>query len=146
MNRLLQIILGIERSKGAEPAGETRLELTALPQGTTAAAILVAAIAFVFLVWWLYRHERPDLAPSQARTALRPANARRSLALAAMLIEPVLISSQRETIKSHLAIILDDSESMKFSDPYTDQSKAAELASRMKLEVGRRAIVGRAAA
>ena len=56
------------------------------------------------------------------------------LALAAMLIEPVLISSQRETIKSHLAIILDDSESMKFSDPYTDQSKAAEIASKMKLE------------
>jgi len=55
-------------------------------------------------------------------------------ALAAMLLEPVLISSQRETVKSHLAIILDDSESMKFSDPYTDQSKAAEIASRMKLE------------
>ena len=45
-----------------------------------------------------------------------------------------MISSHRETIKSHLAIILDDSESMKFSDPYTDQSRAAEIASKMKLE------------
>ena len=68
------------------------------------------------------------------------------LALAAMLVEPVLISSQRETIKSHLAIILDDSESMKFSDPYTDQSRAAEIASQDEARVHGRAIVGRAAA
>jgi hypothetical protein len=133
MNRLLQIILGIERSKGAESVGETRLEFTALPQGTTAVAILVAAIAFFFLVWWLYRHERPDLAPLK-RALLSGLRVLTILALAAMLLEPVLISSQREVLKSHLAIILDDSESMKFSDPYTDQSKAAETASRMKLE------------
>jgi hypothetical protein len=133
MNRLLQTILGIERSKGAESVGETRLEFTALPQGTTAAAILVAAIAFLFLIWWLYRHERPDLAPLK-RALLSGLRVLTILALAAMLVEPVLISSQRETIKSHLAIVLDDSESMKFSDPYTDESKAVEIASRMKLE------------
>src|SRR6516165_10530176 len=133
MNRLLQTFLGIERSKGAQTVGESRLELTALPQGSTAAAILVAAIAFLILVWWLYRHERPDLAPLK-RALLSGLRVLTILALAAMLLEPVLISSQRETLKSHLAIILDDSESMKFSDPYTDQSKAAETASRMKLE------------
>ena len=66
------------------------------------------------------------------------------LALAAMLVEPVLISSHRETVKSHLAIVLDDSESMKFSDPYTDQSRAAEIASKMKLEsAGGRSSVAR---
>ena len=48
------------------------------------------------------------------------------LALVTMLIEPVLISSQRETVRSHLALILDDSDSMKFSDPYTDESRAVE--------------------
>ena len=50
-----------------------------------------------------------------------------------MLVEPVLISSRRETVKSRLALVLDDSESMKFSDPYTDESRAAEIASALKL-------------
>jgi hypothetical protein len=133
MNRFLQIILGIDRPKGAEPSGASRLELTALPQGATAAALVVAAIAFLAIVWWLYRHERPDLARIK-RGLMAGLRALTLLALAAMLVEPVLISSQRETVKSHLAIVLDDSESMKFSDPYTDQSRAAEIASKMKLE------------
>ena len=34
---------------------------------------------------------------------------------------------------SHLAIVLDDSESMRFSDPYTDDSRAVALAADMKL-------------
>jgi hypothetical protein len=133
MNRLLQIILGIDRPPGAEDAGPTRLELSALPQGATAVAVVVAAVVFLFVIWWLYRHERPDLSWLK-RGLLSGLRAIALLALVAMLVEPVLISSHRETIKSHLAIILDDSESMKFSDPYTDQSKAAEIASRMKLE------------
>ena len=54
--------------------------------------------------------------------------------------------SQRETVQSHLAIVLDDSESMKFSDPYTDESKAAEIASEIEARVRGRAIAGGAAA
>jgi len=133
MNRLLQIILGIERPKGSEATGGSRLELSALPQGTTAAAILLGVIAFLFLVWWLYRIERRDLSRWK-RGLLSGLRILTLLALAAMLVEPVLVSSQRETLQSHLAIVLDDSESMKFSDPYTDESKAVEIASRMKLE------------
>ena len=133
MNRLLQMILGIDRPPGAEDAGASRLEFTALPQGATAVATGRLAIAFLCVVWWLYRHERPDLSRLK-RGLMAGLRAATLLALAAMLIEPVLISSQRETIKSHLAIVLDDSESMKFSDPYTDQSQAAEIASKMKLE------------
>ena len=56
------------------------------------------------------------------------------LAVAAMLLEPVLVSSQRETIASHLPIVLDDSESMRYSDPYTDNSRAVAMAAGMKLE------------
>ena len=133
MNRIFQTILGIERPKGAEAAGGSRLEFTALPQGATAVAILAGAIAFLCVVWWLYRHERPDLSKLK-RALMAGLRAAVLLALAAMLIEPVLISSQRETVKSHLAIVLDDSESMKFSDPYTDQSLAAQIASKLKLE------------
>src|ERR1017187_4178753 len=116
MNRLLQTILGIERSKGATASGDSRLELTALPQGTTAVAISLAALAFLYVLWRLYRYERRDLSPVK-RALLSGLRTLTLLALAAMLVEPVLISSHRETIKSHLALILDDSESMKFSDP-----------------------------
>ena len=51
-----------------------------------------------------------------------------------MLLEPVWVSSLREVVPSHLAIVLDDSESMRFSDPYTDNSRAVALAADMKLE------------
>ena len=51
-----------------------------------------------------------------------------------MLIEPVLVSTRRETVPSHLMIVVDDSESMKFSDPYTDNSRAVDIATRLKLE------------
>ena len=56
------------------------------------------------------------------------------LALAAMLAEPVLVSSRRETVRSHLALIVDDSTSQSFSDPYSDNSRAVELAAHLRLE------------
>ena len=55
------------------------------------------------------------------------------LAVAAMLVEPVLVFARRETVRSHLAVILDDSESMTFSDPYTDDSRAVEIAAALRL-------------
>src|SRR5262249_2479951 len=50
-----------------------------------------------------------------------------------MLLEPVRVSSHREAVPSHLPMIFDDSESMRFSDPYTDASRASELAAGMQL-------------
>ena len=52
-----------------------------------------------------------------------------------MLVEPVLVSSHRETIPSHLAVIIDDSESMRFADPYTDETKANKLRRRAQAPV-----------
>ena len=61
-----------------------------------------------------------------------------------MLVEPVLIFSRSETVRSHLPIIVDDSESMKFADPYTDESRAAEVAAALQLRSeGRRSPVDR---
>ena len=68
------------------------------------------------------------------------------LAAAIMLFEPVLVSTRRETIPSHLMIVVDDSESMKFSDPYTDNSRAADLAASLKLESAGGQVAGRPAA
>jgi hypothetical protein len=133
MNRLWQLLLGIDRSPGVVSEGDVRLHFAALPQGTVAVAIFLVAVLLLALLWRLYQWERREV--SRARRALLVGlRALSLLALAVMLAEPVLISTQRETLNSHLSLVLDDSESMRFSDPYTDQSRAVALAADMKLE------------
>src|SRR5262249_5623167 len=95
--------------------------------------LIVSAIAITYLLWRLYRWEGRDLSRAK-RVLLVGLRGLILLAVAAMLLEPVLVSSQRETVPSHLAIVLDDSESMRFSDPYTDDSRAVALAADMKLQ------------
>jgi hypothetical protein len=135
MSRIWEYLLSIEpRSPGAVPAGETtRLELSELPHGGMALLLAAAVVAVLFLLWRLPRREKQDLsAPRRAwlvglRTLVL-------LALAAMLIEPVLVTSHRETLRSHLPIIVDDSESMRFSDPYTDETRAVATAAALELQ------------
>ena len=138
MNSLWQRLLGMQRSPGAEAAGETRLEFTALPKGGVAVAVVFGAVALLALLWWLYRRESRDLTPAK-RVLLVGLRTLTIAAVVAMLVEPVLISSHRETVKSRLAIVLDDSESMRFADPYTDDTRAVEIATALKLpsEAGR---------
>ena len=133
MNRFWQMLLGIERSPGAVASGDTRLELAAMPKGPGALVLIVGAIVLLALFWRLYRREGRDLSRTK-RGILVGLRALTLLAVSIMLLEPVLVSSQRETVPSHLVMVLDDSESMKFSDPYTDDSRASALAASMKLE------------
>ena len=93
---------------------------------------IVAAILLLALLWVLYRRERRDLSRAR-RGVLVGLRVLTLLAVAAMLVEPVLIFTRRETVRSHLALILDDSESMTFSDPYTDDSRAVEIAAALRL-------------
>jgi hypothetical protein len=132
-NRFWQMLLGIDRSPGVAPGGESRLEFAAWPKGTGTILLVVAAIAIGFLLWRLYRWEGRDLSRGK-RLVMAGLRGLILLVVAAMLLEPVWVSSQRETVPSHLAIVLDDSESMRFSDPYTDDSKAVALAADMKLQ------------
>jgi len=56
MSSIWRWLLGIGRSPGeAVLESSTRLELTALPRGGTALALIVAAVAGTALFWWLYR-------------------------------------------------------------------------------------------
>ena len=134
MNRLWQSLLGIEhRSPGTAPTGgATRLELTAWPSGGMALAVAAAAVAIMVLLWWLPKREKRELTGPR-RAWLVTLRTLVLLAVAAMLVEPVLVSSHRETLRSHLPIIVDDSESMRFADPYTDETRAAEFATALKL-------------
>jgi hypothetical protein len=135
MSRIWEFLLGIEqRSPGAVPAGEsTRLELTELPHGGMALLFAALVVGVFVLFCWLPRREKQDLsAPRRAwLVALR---ALVLLAVAVMLVEPVLVSSHRETIRSNLPIIIDDSESMRFSDPYTDETRAVATAAALELQ------------
>ncbi|MGC8639892.1 MAG: vWA domain-containing protein, partial [Isosphaeraceae bacterium] len=135
MSRIWQILLGIQpRSPGALPAGETtRLEITELPGGGAALVLAAVAVAILILLWWLPRRERQELSNSR-RAWLVALRVLVLLAVAVMLLEPVLVSAHVETLRSHLPIIVDDSESMHFSDPYTDETRAARIATALKLE------------
>ncbi|WP_435010747.1 vWA domain-containing protein [Tundrisphaera lichenicola] len=132
MNRLWQILLGIDRSPGSVVGDGTRLEFAALPKGLAAVGLIVAVPALVALLWWLYRREARELRRGR-RVAMVALRGVVLLALVAMLVEPVLITSRTETVRSRLAMVFDDSESMKFSDPYTDESKAAGLVASLKI-------------
>lgn len=130
MNRFWRTLLGVDHPL---PKGTTRLDLTALPEGGMALVVAaVAAVIFVVL-WMLPRREKQDLSRAR-RVWLTGLRTLVLLALAAMLVEPVLISSHRETLRSHLPIIVDDSESMRFADPYTDDTHATEFATALKLQ------------
>jgi hypothetical protein len=133
MMSLLHWLLGIKQSSGEVALPQsTRLELTGLPAGGVAFALVVAAVALGYLFWRLIRRERPQL--SRQRQALLVALRMLVLAaLAVMLVEPVLVTSRSESVRAHLPIIVDDSESMKFSDPYTDESRAAGVAAGLRL-------------
>ncbi len=133
MNRFFELLLGIERSPGTIVGDETRLEFAALPRGTGAAVAILGAILLLVLFWRLYVWERRELSRGK-RALLVGLRLLTLLALSAMLAEPVLVSIRRETVPSHLLLVLDDSESMKFSDPYTDESRAAQTATALKLE------------
>ncbi|APW59516.1 hypothetical protein [Paludisphaera borealis] len=134
MNRFWQYLLGIEpTSPGVVSGVDSHLEFASLPRGLGAVTTILGALVLIALIWRLYRWERREL--SATRRALLVGL--RMLTIAAvgiMLLEPVLVSTRREQVRSHLAMILDDSESMKFSDPYTDDAKAAEIAAKVKME------------
>jgi hypothetical protein len=135
MSRIWRTLLGIEHwSPGSSAAGgTTRLELTSLPTGGTILVLIAAVAGLMVLLWWLPRREKRELSRPK-RALLVTLRTLVLLAIAVMLIEPVLVSSHRETLRSHLPIVLDDSESMKLADPYTDETRASAYAAALKLK------------
>jgi hypothetical protein len=134
MNRIWQMLLGVERSSpGVVTGTDSRLEFAAWPGGAGAFILILGTFVIAALLWRLYGWERRELSRLK-RGLLVGLRMLTLLAAAVMLLEPVLVSSRRETLPSHLMLVIDDSDSMKFSDPYTDNSRAVELAANLKLE------------
>src|SRR3954452_15360457 len=133
MNKLWRMLLGIDQSPGVVSGGDSRLEFAALPRGPGAVTVILVVVVLLALLWRLYRWERRDLSRAK-RAMLVGLRALTLLALAVMVIEPVLVSTRRETLRSHLPVILDDSESLRFSDPYTDNSRAVQVAAGLRFQ------------
>src|SRR5690606_11909678 len=131
MKALWNRVLGIDVSPGVE-LGEERLEFAALPDGVSMIGVLAAAVVLTLVVWWLYRREGRDLSV-RMRVILVGLRLLALLAVAVMLLEPLLVFSQKETVESNLLLVVDDSESMLFSDPYSDETQAVAIAAELKL-------------
>ncbi len=139
--QILELLLGIDRSPGTAVADEPGSSSPRCRAGRAPSSLIAGGDSASGRCFWrLYVWERRELSRGK-RALLVGLRALTLLALAAMLVEPVLVSIRRETVPSHLPIVLDDSESMRFSDPYTDESRA--VATRRRLEAGVRAAGGR---
>lgn len=136
MNRFWNLLLGIPPSSPGNVAeGGGRLEFGAWPQGVGAVAAVLGALIAIALVYRIYRRERlRSEFPGWVRAVLVGLRLLTLATVGLMLLEPLLVFTRREEIPSRLALIFDDSESMGFSDPYTDESKAAEAAAGLRLE------------
>lgn len=133
MNNFWRKLLGIDVSPGAEWGRDVRLEFASPPQGLSVLWAIAASVALVVLVHWLYRREGRELS-LRARIALASLRLFSLSMVGVMMLEPVLIARQQETVPSQLLLVLDDSESMRFSDPYSDETQAAAIAADLQLE------------
>ncbi|HEY1602748.1 MAG TPA: vWA domain-containing protein [Pirellulales bacterium] len=132
MSKFLAWLLGMEATPESLAGGRWSLELQSLPEGGWAVLALATAIGGVAGIWWLYRIEGRSLG-IRRRLILA---ALRGLVLAGvvlMLLEAVLVITQQEFVDSHLSLLVDKSESMSLTDPYTNEDLARQTARSVEL-------------
>jgi len=136
MNRFWSHLLGIApTSPGSVAESGGRLEFAAWPNGVGAVAAALGVLIAVALVYRLYRRERQRSEfPGWVRAVLIGLRLLTLGTVGLMLLEPILVFTRREEIPSRLPLIVDDSESLRFSDPHTDETEAAAAAAKLRLE------------
>lgn len=132
MTNFLRWLFGINAPPSDMPGATWRISFNSLPEGPWAWLSILAALAAVVGVWWLYRREGRNLGLG-ARLALSALRIAILLLAAAMLLEIVVVLRNRELIPSHLPVLVDMSESMGLTDPYVDEAQAKEIAKRLQL-------------
>jgi hypothetical protein len=135
MHPWLEWLLGIQSSPDwvRGPGSRWRIEFQSLPQGGAAALAIVAGVAAVVGIGWLYRREGRSLGLFQ-RLLLSGLRLGIVVAVTFMLLEMVVVISKRELIPSRLLVLVDTSQSMALADPYPDDSTARETAERLGLK------------
>ena len=67
MNRIWQLLMGIDQSSpGVVTGGDSRLEFASLPRGTAAAILIVGAILLGAIFWRLHRWDAASCPPGSA--------------------------------------------------------------------------------
>lgn len=132
-------------------AETTRSELRwhALPPAWVIVLLVVPAV--VLIGWWGYRRER-DLTPAR-RFLLGGLRAAALLFFALVFFGPYMELSELQTVRAHLVVLLDSSDSMSTQDDYEAADadamatasglRADEVAGRTRLELARSVVANR---
>jgi len=133
MNNVIAWLLGIDATPESLADGQWSLEAQAMPEGARAVFCVVAALFGLVGIWWLYRKEGRSLrlVPRLVLATLRAVVLGGAVL---MLLEVVLVITQQEMVDSHLLLLVDNSESMSLTDPYTNKDIARGTASAVGLK------------
>jgi len=119
----LSWLLGIDRGEIAEGTG-VRLKFANL---WPTWVILVFAVAAVWLVAWLYRHEKGTATPRR-KIALAILRCLLLALVVLVLFKPILAVEKSEFKEAYVVALLDDSLSMRLRDHYGDPTMRRTLA------------------
>lgn len=133
MNDFWRWLLGIEAAPAWVGQSDWRLTFHNLPGGVGAMVVLAIMAAVIGLVVFLYRQDGRALGMA-ARGALAALRLVVLLAVTFMLLELVLVLTKKEMIPSRLLVLVDTSESMGLTDPYSDVAQAKTIAASLKLQ------------
>jgi len=102
-------------------------ELRYLPEGWLGVAYVLALLAVIWVVVWMYRHEGRLGATLRTRTLLAVLRSTVLVALALILLEPARVRILRRWIDSYTVLLLDTSSSMDLADRYRDPAAVGRV-------------------
>lgn len=128
MNELLR---RLARSRGLDPGPDTEvsLEFADLPTGGLGLLVSVLVLALLWLVWRLGRNDasRVGRGGGALLSTLRVLSL---LVLGLLLLDPRVVTRDRQTIPGRTLVLIDASQSMAAIDPYRDE-EVSEQRSRL---------------
>ncbi len=130
MADFVQWLFGLKQAPDWASGGSWSVQFHSLPQGLWAVGYVALAVAGAIGVWLLYRSEQSTVKLGM-RIALAALRCGVLACVAFMLLELVLVISKRESIPSHLLVLVDTSESMGLNDPYQQDESLSTLASKL---------------
>jgi hypothetical protein len=138
MNGFLKWLLGIRQSPDWIAGGRWHLEFASLPQGLWGLATILGLILAVLGIRWLYRREGRNLSVWH-KLLLGTLRFAELVGVLLILLEMVLVITKHQLTPSQLVVLVDKSESMSLSDPYSQDEEAKQVANRLHLrdEIGR---------
>jgi hypothetical protein len=131
MRHVLEKLFGIQAAPWAQ-GGSWRVEWSAMPRHDAALLLIVSILAAAGGVLYLYRREGRNLS-LPIRVVFTTLRMIVLLGVLAMLLEPVMVFSRQEWIRSNLLVLVDDSQSMDLKDAYVDEPSAKTTAASLKL-------------